>query len=213
MRSGLVLALLTVTLGTASAQSVTPVLVDRDSLQAQIESLGSQIATVEARLGTPDAAQLNAARSELGLVRDQLRTLGRLVERAPRARGGGNRAVRFPPLLGEYGSHPAGAPPFTQAPAGPTPMDEGSFNAAIAQINQESFESDRMRIVRSLASQNYFLVAQVERVLPLFSFENGKLAALEILSPRILDRQNGYRLYNEFRFSSSKTRAEQILNR
>ena len=59
----------------------------------------------------------------------------------------------------------------------------------------------------------YVAVSHIERVLPLFSFSQDKLRALEIMAPRIVDRQNAFKIYNLFTFSNDKEKARRILGR
>ena len=57
-----------------------------------------------------------------------------------------------------------------------------------------------------------FTVAQVEQVIPLFSFEADQLKALQIMAPRLVDRQNAFRIYGLFTFESGKQQARRILS-
>jgi hypothetical protein len=45
------------------------------------------------------------------------------------------------------------------------------------------------------------------------SFSSDKLRALELLAPRMVDRQNAFKIYDAFTFSSDKEKARAILRR
>jgi hypothetical protein len=91
--------------------------------------------------------------------------------------------------------------------------EEGDMQAVLAAIRNESFSSDQLRVLGEAAHGSCFTVAQVEQTLPLFSFEADQLKALQIMAPRILDRQNNFRIYGLFTFESGKQQARRILAR
>ncbi|HEX2571803.1 MAG TPA: DUF4476 domain-containing protein [Polyangia bacterium] len=234
------------------AHAVTPVVVDRESLQLQLQGLVAQLSNLQAQLGaaSSDPTRLSILPQQIQGLRGQLQHMTRLIGRAPVAANCGTQIVSFPapgypggpggpggqgypggPGGQGYPSGPGypggpggqgypGGPGVVQQPppppppaATPLPVDEETLANAIASISNESFEEDKLRIVRNLAGSQYFLVSQVERILPAFSFENTKVKIVEILAPRILDRQNGYRLYGSFTFSSNKAAVEKLLAR
>lgn len=200
------------------AHAVTPVVVDRESLQLQLQGLAAQLSNLQAQLGaaSSDPARLSILPQQIQGLRGQLQSMTRLIGRAPVAANCSTQIVSFPtpgypgPGPGDVQQPPPPPPP---PQATPLPVDEETLASAIAHIGNESFEEDKLRIVRDLASSQYFLVAQVEKILPAFSFENTKVKIVEILAPRILDRQNGYRLYSSFTFSSNKAKVEKLLAR
>jgi hypothetical protein len=90
-------------------------------------------------------------------------------------------------------------------------VDDDGVGALIEQIEDQSFANDKLRVLAEAASSNWFRVSHIERILPLFAFSNDKLKALEIISPRLVDRQNKFRIYNLFTFPNDKERAQKIL--
>jgi hypothetical protein len=197
------------------AHAVTPVVVDRESLQLQLQGLAAQLSNLQAQLGaaSADPARLSILPQQIQGLRGQLQSMTRLIGRAPVAANCRTQVISFPDPGYPRGPVVVQQPPPPPPPATPLPVDEETLANAIAHIGNESFEEDKLRIVRDLASSQYFLVAQVEKILPAFSFENTKVKIVEILAPRILDRQNAYRLYGSFTFSSNKAAVEKLLAR
>lgn len=80
-------------------------------------------------------------------------------------------------------------------------------------IKAEGFAEGKLRVLDSATQDSYFLVGQVKQLLKLFSFGDDKLQALEIVTPRILDRENSFQLYKSFSFAGERDRAKAILER
>lgn len=106
-------------------------------------------------------------------------------------------------------------PPQQVVVAGPpcNQMDDGSLQALTGAIQAESFSSGQLRVISDAAQGSCFSVAQVAAILPLLSFEDDKLKALQLLSHNIWDRQNAFRIYSLFTFEASKEKARHILSR
>ena len=90
---------------------------------------------------------------------------------------------------------------------------DGDMQAGLSGNKSESFSSNQLRVLGEAAQGTCFTVAQVEQTLPLFSFEADQLKALQLMAPRILDRQNNFRIYGLFTFESGKQQARRILAR
>jgi Domain of unknown function (DUF4476) len=126
--------------------------------------------------------------------------------------GGGPVVVGPPPP-------PPPPPPVVVAPPPPPPppvvrpMEEGAFAQLLQAIKREPFAGNQVSVLTQAAGYNNFVVEQVARVLTLFSFDDGRLQALQVLQPRILDPQNGFKLTALFTFEESKQRARDILMR
>lgn len=105
------------------------------------------------------------------------------------------------------------------APARPAPPPVAAVQAisstelmrVVEEIRKESFSDAKLRIVSSVASSSYFTVSQVQSIMGCFTFDKDKLQVVEILAPRILDRENVYKIYGSFDFESSKREAEKYL--
>jgi hypothetical protein len=92
------------------------------------------------------------------------------------------------------------------------PMGSVDFNDWKRRIEDESFADDQLRIVKMGARNVWLKCNQVESVLTLFSFANDQLAALRVMWPRVVDKQNNYKVLDSFDFSSDKSSAESIMN-
>jgi len=112
-----------------------------------------------------------------------------------------------------------GTPPPTPPPApapepveeGPVAMKESAFSGALSSVRKASFARDKLAIIEMIAKENWFLVSHVSRVIAELSFDRDKLRAIELMAPHILDRNNRFKLYDAFSFSSSKKKLKAIL--
>jgi len=107
---------------------------------------------------------------------------------------------------------PVGEVPMQAAPSCSV-RQEGELQGVIAAIKSESFSSNQLRVLADASQGSCYFVAQVEQIIPLFSFEADQLKALQIMAPRIVDRQNNFRIYGLFTFDSGKQQARHILSR
>src|SRR5262249_43582320 len=108
---------------------------------------------------------------------------------------------------------PPPPPPAPPPPPVVRPIDEGSLVQLIDTIKGATFRENMLQVLGQAVGYHHFVVDQVARILPLYTFEDDRLTALERLQPRILALQNGYKLTALFTFSSSKQRANELLMR
>jgi len=105
-------------------------------------------------------------------------------------------------------------PEYSQSQgAGVRPMFDGRFEELLQVVRAEAFGQGKLRILEGAARDNYFVIAQVRRVIETFSFPSDKMRALEIMAPRVLDRQNAFSLYSAFDFEMEKEQARVIFDR
>ena len=90
-------------------------------------------------------------------------------------------------------------------------MDKSDFRLLYSLLKEESFDKERVKMIRVACIGNYFTSSQCAGILSLFSFESNKLEALEYLAPRILDKRACDVILREFSFSSNKEKAEALL--
>jgi len=170
----------------------TPVVVEREDLErrlARVESLLGE-AFERSRRGE-DRGKLNAAYQEL-------RDLRQLISSAPDARG--YNPPRPPPA------------PLPPPPPAYSPIADGQLRRILDAVARESFAANKMRILEESARGNYFLVGQVQQLLPQFAFSADRLNAVRMLWSRVLDRQNGYQLNSSFSFSKDKEELQRIIS-
>ncbi|QRK09944.1 DUF4476 domain-containing protein [Archangium violaceum] len=166
----------------------TPVVVDRDALMQQLSSINEKLAIATGRAKKDKQLQklLDGARAEL-------KETGRQVSNAPLA-----QTPRPPP-----------APP----PPQPTvhPISDAMLRSLTTAIRNEPFADDQLNVLGEATSTQYFLVSQAQQILRLFSFSSDRLKAMRMLRPRLLDLDNGFKLYEAFDYSSDKDELKRIL--
>jgi Domain of unknown function (DUF4476) len=92
-------------------------------------------------------------------------------------------------------------------------MADPSFGAFLGAVNAEAFSANKLAVIEQATTSNFFLVAQVDRLIRSLSFSADKLRALELTAPRIVDRGNAFALFEGFTFTADKQRAREILKR
>ena len=102
-------------------------------------------------------------------------------------------------------------PPPPAVPVGPVAMDDASFNDAIATIKAAAFSETKMSTAKTIFGVNYLNTTQVTTVCNQFPFEDDKLAFIRFIYPRIIDRQNTFKLGNLLKFSDSKEALNQLI--
>jgi len=93
------------------------------------------------------------------------------------------------------------------------PMRKDDFQTLCEIVKKASFADRQKDIVTVACMGSYFSSKQCETLLSLFSFQDSKLAVLEILSPRLLEQEELAGILKQFSFSSSKDKAIEILTR
>jgi len=94
----------------------------------------------------------------------------------------------------------------------PKAMSESEFNKLLANVEDESFDDDQTSVVRIAAKSKYFTINQLTRLLPNFSFSDSKINIVQIVYPKIVDKDNSHNLIKAFTFSSDKQKVEQIIS-
>ncbi|MCI0569442.1 MAG: DUF4476 domain-containing protein [Myxococcaceae bacterium] len=168
----------------------TPVVVERESLQRRLTKLEETLAEALEN----GSRSRSRSRQLLRRALEEMEDLQELVEEAPEL----SRVTQPPP------------PP---RPPQPTvqPLQEDVFNRLSAAMQREAFGEDKMRLLRDAAGRHYFLVTHVERLLKQFSFSRERLEVVRLLWPRVLDRENGVRLYSHLTYRDEKQQLEDIL--
>ena len=90
-------------------------------------------------------------------------------------------------------------------------MNASRFQILLSDLQDESFEEERVTIVKVAVQSNYFDVAQAKLIMDVFDFSDGKLAVLKIINSRIVDQENSFQLINSFDFGDDKNKAKRII--
>ncbi|MCY1082208.1 DUF4476 domain-containing protein [Archangium lansingense] len=163
----------------------TPVVVDRDTLMRQLAVINDRLAQA--------ASKAKKDKQLLKLIDDaraDLKEVGRQVTNAPPTR---LEPQRPPPL------------PTVQ------PITEAMLRSLVAAIRNEPFSDDQLAVLEEAVSTQYFLVAQTQDILRNFRFSQDRLKAMRMLRPRLLDLENGFKLYESFDYSNDKDELKRIL--
>jgi hypothetical protein len=169
----------------------TPVVIEREDMEQRLARLERLLGDAAERSGRGHGkGKLNEAYNELNGIRQ-------VVSNAPDVRG--------------YFPRPAPTPPPPPVPAY-QPIADGRLQKLMNAMAREPFGQDKMNVLEDGAEGNYFLVGQVQQVLGQFQFSKDRLQVVRMLWPRVLDRQNGFQLYNAFQFSNDKEELKRIIS-
>ncbi len=104
---------------------------------------------------------------------------------------------------------PAAAPAAAPAPApeGPEAMDAGAFAKLIAAIDNASFSDDKLAVVRTAATKNWFSIDQVGQIVDHLNFGNHTVNAVGAVAARVVDPENAFQLSSHFDFSGDADKA------
>lgn len=101
----------------------------------------------------------------------------------------------------------AGAP---AAPPPPSPIADADLAALVKAVDDESFSSDQLDLVRTAVGKHHFLCRQVAQVIEPFAHDSDKVEALEVLRPKVLDPANVGVIENVLSFSSDKEKVRAL---
>lgn len=90
-------------------------------------------------------------------------------------------------------------------------MDKSDFKLLRSLLKEESFDNDRIKMIRVACIGNYFTSSQCADMLSLLSFDSNKLQALEYIAPRVIDKHACDVILKEFSFISNREKAEALL--
>ena len=89
-------------------------------------------------------------------------------------------------------------------------MSTAQFNALVQQLNQSSFESNRLDIAKQALDGNQITCAQLVGIMNEMSFESSKLQIAKYGYSRLVDIENAFTINQGFGFSSSKDEFRQF---
>lgn len=189
-------------LSTASIAHAEPVVIERDALNKLIEKAEDSAKNLEKNLAkTPLALQPKGMRAEIDDLRDELKKLRTLVQKAP----------------------PAATPPAPTPPA-PRPclatatgsvMDPDAFKSLLGRIAMGRFPADQLSTLFAGTRDHLVTMAQTRELLGIFQFAQDKRNALNHLVPRLSDYTPAGRdaLLEAFQLPSDKQAAAGLFDR
>ena len=92
-------------------------------------------------------------------------------------------------------------------------MSQSAFQSLYNSIKNEAFADDKLAVIKTAARRNKFIVSQLTALLDLFSFEDDKIKCVQIIYPKVIDKENAHEILNHFTYSSDKQKVEKIINR
>lgn len=93
-----------------------------------------------------------------------------------------------------------------------TAMSSSEFQRLLNNVKNESFADDQTSVVNIAAKSKYFSISQLMTLLDVFSFSDDKINIVQIVYPRIVDKDNAHSLLGAFTYSDDKDRVEQIIS-
>lgn len=165
----------------------TPVVVDRETLMRQLAGINEKLAQATGR-----AKKDKQLQTLIDDARAELKEVGRQVTNAP-------------PMRSEPSRNPPPPTPTVQ------PISDAMLRSLVAAIRNEPFADDQLSVLEEAVPTQYFLVAQAQQLLRTFSFSSDRVKAMRLLRPRLLDLENGFKLYESFDHSSDKDELKRIL--
>ena len=93
------------------------------------------------------------------------------------------------------------------------PISRKEFKQLCGFLKDESFDDGRLVLVKVACMGCYFTSKQCAQMLSCFTFEKNRLAALEIMLPRIMELRDAENILEEFSFKSDREKAAAMLLR
>ena len=92
----------------------------------------------------------------------------------------------------------------------PKAMHHKDFTMMCEVVDDASFTDKKIGVIKVACISSFFNSKQCAKLLSMISFEEGKLKALKVLAPRMIDR-DVTDIVKQFSFSSNKDKALEIL--
>lgn len=94
------------------------------------------------------------------------------------------------------------------------PLSEAAFNTHKKQLQQESFEDERMTMATSFVKrQQCIKVSQIKTVIQLFNFEDNKLAFAKLAYNYVHDPENYREVVSSLTYSSTRKTLARYINK
>ena len=183
-----------------------PIVLNERRINERLDQLEKLLEKIEKEKNRRDRTRL--VTKALEEIDDLRKTVRRAPELDQRPQHPQHPAPPRPPA-----GQPQSPPVVVRPPPAPVvyPMTDAALQDLMGAMRRQSFSRDQLGVLQQATPHNYFLVAQAQQVLGLFSFSGDRLSAMRQLKPRLLDRENFYKLYDSFTFSSEKEELRKIL--
>ncbi len=91
------------------------------------------------------------------------------------------------------------------------PMNVTTFGSVVEQIKKQSFEDNKLNVIKQALTANCVSAKQVKQLMGEFPFEENKLKVAKMCYDRTTDKNNYFTLNDSFSFSSSADELHQFL--
>ena len=92
-----------------------------------------------------------------------------------------------------------------------SPLTMETFGYLMIKLEKESFDSAKLDLLRVSVRNNYFTIAQLCEIIGLFTFDKEKVESIRIIYPKVIDKENNFKLLSKVTFSSSKEQIKEII--
>lgn len=96
-----------------------------------------------------------------------------------------------------------------EAPAVAQPMRHSRFQAFLRSLKKESFDDVRIEMIEGQIQSEYFDVSQLKKMVALFVHEDQKLEVTQLVYPRLVDKEDIFKVYDLFEFSHTKSEMQE----
>lgn len=91
-------------------------------------------------------------------------------------------------------------------------MDELAFNQLLVMLDEATFDSSKLSILKQVVLTNHFNVEQVAIIATQFTFDSNKLSFAKLAYSKTIDKQNYFLVGNVFTFNSSVENLNDFIN-
>lgn len=88
---------------------------------------------------------------------------------------------------------------------GPVAMNDAVYKKKLNEVKAKSFDDDRLEHIRNAFEYESFNTGQVVGLMKVFTFDDKRLEVAKFAYPKTIDKEEFYKTYDQFSFSSSKT--------
>lgn len=90
-------------------------------------------------------------------------------------------------------------------------MDNNTFSSFLYTVKAAPFKSDKMSLIETAVRTSVFTAKQCRRLADLNTFDDDKIEMLQMLYPRVIDKQNFFMVIESLTFISSKDKINDFI--
>jgi hypothetical protein len=90
-------------------------------------------------------------------------------------------------------------------------MSSARFNNLLQSMENASFESNRLSLVKQALSNNHVSTNQLVKIMKAMSFESSRMNVAKMAYEKVVDKENTFQINNGFSFSSSRDEYQRFL--